>query len=163
MADHLREALEKVLDAYDARRAAEGARVRKLEEEAEAFQARFRALRKDVVRPVLEAAGAILAERGHSFSITEEEYSASAGERPVEAGISLRLAPAGSGPAAQASDHTRTFSVSTRHYNRMVNVDAGAAMSEGGMVGSKADYPPERVDRQLIEEALVRFVAGVVR
>jgi hypothetical protein len=163
MADHLREALEKVLDEYDARRAAERARVRQLEAEAEAFQASFRALRKDVVRPVLEAAGAILAERGHGFSITEDEYAAPAGERPVEAGISFHVTPAGSGPTAQASDHTRTFSVSTRHYNRMVNIDAGAAMSEGGMVGSKGTYPLERVDRQLVEEALVRFVAGVVR
>lgn len=162
MSDHLKKELSKVLDEYDARRRTDEARVRKAKDDDARFLAQFAELRRAVLRPVFEAAGEILAARGHRFSIAEEEFSVGSGGKVTEAAISLVVAPAGTDVSARDGDHARTFSVSTRHYNKSIWINAGAAMNVGGIAGSKGAYPLERIDERFIEEELVRFVSGVV-
>jgi hypothetical protein len=163
--DRLRNELDKVLDQYEeARRAIEARNVQVVHDEAQ-FLAEFAELRRKVVRPVFEAAGAMLVERGHAFSIAEEEASApkagSQGGRGVEASISFHVVPAGA--AALAGDRARALSFTTRHYNRTVSVNSDSHGSGGGIAGAKGAYPLDKIDAQLVEEEVVRYVAGVVK
>jgi hypothetical protein len=64
--------------------------------------------------------------------------------------------------AQMHDDHARTLSITTRHYNKTVWINAGRALDPGGMAGAKGAYPMERIDRQLVEEQLIKFVAGIV-
>jgi len=161
VADQLRKALGRMLDGYDERRASELAREQKLKDEDAQFLTRFAELRRAVVRPVFEEAGLLLAERGHAFSISEEEFAVGGASEVSEAGISLHIVPAGMG-APVHDDHARTLSITTRHYNKTVWINAGRALDPGGMAGAKGAYPMERIDRQLVEEQLIKFVASIV-
>jgi hypothetical protein len=161
MADHLREELSKMLDQYDERRRADVARERKSKDDDALFLTRFAELRRSVVRPVFEAAGALLAERGHGFTISETEFGVGEGSKPTEAGISFTIVPSGMESPLYA-DHARSLSLTTRHYNKTVWLSSGRPLDAGGVAGSKGAYPLERIDRQLIEEELVRFVAGIM-
>lgn len=156
MAGDLRAALEKLLDDYDERRREVAAREQKVKDEDALFVARFAELRKSVIRPAFEAAAAILAGRGHKVSIAEQEFSVGAGSKVTEAAISLHLVPTGT-PAAARDEPARSLSISTRHYGKVVSINAGKPLE-----GAKGSYTLERIDRQLVEEELLRFVAGVV-
>lgn len=158
----LRDELGRLLDGYDARRGAEKARVDKAKQDDAQFLAEFAALRREVVRPVFEEAGALLAARGHRFSIVEREFAADPAGKVTEASIALNVVPAGIGSAARVESHAWTLSVSTRHYNKTVWFDAGAAMNAGGFSGSKGAYALQKVDAHLTEDEVVKFIAGVV-
>ena len=161
MADRLREELSKMLDQYDERRRADVARELKMKEDDALFLTRFAELRRSVVRPVFEAAGALLAQRGHGFTISETEFGVGEGSKPTEAGISFTIVPSGMESPLYA-DHARSLSLTTRHYNKTVWLAAGRPLDAGGVAGSKGAYPLERIDKQLIEEELVKFVAAIM-
>src|SRR3954466_6501422 len=95
MAGHLQEALEKLLDEHDQRQRTEVAREQRARDDEATFLARFAELRRGVIRPVFEAAGQLLAARGHRCTITESEFLSGEGGRISEAGISMRIAPSG--------------------------------------------------------------------
>jgi len=154
--------LGKMLDAYDTRRSADVAREKKSKDDDALFLTSFSELRRNVVRPVFEQAGAMLAERGHAFEISEEEFGADVGGKVREAGISLHIAPAGMPAQLHAEDHERSLSVTTRHYNKTVWVSGGRALQAGGAAGAKGAYALERVNQQLIEEEVVRLVGAVM-
>jgi hypothetical protein len=159
----LKDSLGKTLDAYDQRRSADVAREQKTKDDDALFITQFAGLRRDVVRPVFEQAGALLAERGHAFEITEEDFvAAAAGKAMREAGISLRIAPAGMAAPLHAHDHERSLSITTQHYNKTVWISAGRSLEAGGIAGAKGAYPLDLVDRQLVEEAVVKFVGAVM-
>lgn len=161
MADQLRDGLGKLLDQYDARRQADLAREQRTREEDARFLTRFAELRKNVVRPVFEEAGALLKERGHAFTISEDEFGI--GEGGVrEAGISFHIAPTGMELPRHEDDHTRTLSITTRHYNKTVWINSGKSQDAGGTAGAKGAYALEKIDRQLVEEALIKFVGGII-
>jgi len=159
--DSLRDSLGKVLDRYEERRRADIAREQKSKDDDAMFLTRFAEVRKSVVRPVFESAGALLAERGHEFSISEQEFSADSARPVAEAAISIRILPLGMKASAQDDDHARTFSIATRHYSKTVWVNAGAGNS-GGIAGVKGSYPLERIDRHFVEEELLKFVTAIV-
>ncbi|MGH8690327.1 MAG: hypothetical protein ACREUS_04780 [Burkholderiales bacterium] len=156
MADYLRDELGRVLDQYDERRRAIQAREQKVRDEDALFIAGFAELRRSVVRPVFELAAAMLAERGHKVAIVEQEFAVDAGSKVTEAEIAIRIVPAGT-QAPPDGEHARAFSISTRHYNKTVWINAGKPLE-----GAKGTYPLARIDRQLVEEQLVGFVAGIV-
>jgi hypothetical protein len=161
MADYLRDELNKVLDEYDARRRASEAHERKVKSDDERFLQRFAELRKSVVRPVFEAAGAVLQARGHGFSIDEQEFGTDASGQPTEAGITLNVVPVGTTVPARGDDHEHSFSLTTRHYNKSVWLNAGATRA-GGVAGAKGAYELDAIDRPFVEEALVKFVSQLV-
>ena len=146
VADYLSEQLTKMLDQYDEQRRAVLAREQKVKDDDARFLSEFAELRRNVVRPVFEAAGKILAERGHKVSITEQEFAVGADSKVAEAEISIRI-------------NERPFSIGTRHYNKTVWFNAGKPLEAGG---AKSTYPLERIDRQLVEEELVKFVGAIV-
>ena len=160
MADHLSEALKKLLDDYDARRRDDQAREQRTRDEEARFLKDFAELRRAVIRPVFEAAGAMLEERGHRYSIAEQEFVAGSEGRIAEAGITLRIVP--SGTKAPLHEDQPSLSITTRHYNKTVWIHSGEPNAPGGLAGGKDAFALDKVTRQLVEEELIAFVARVV-
>ena len=160
MADHMREALTKLLDVYDARRRGDMEREQKAKEDEVRFLKDFSEMRREVIRPVFEAAGAMLEERGHRFSIVEQEFVAGPQGGICEAGITLRIVPAGT--KAPLHEDQRSLSIATRHYNKTVWINSGESAGSGGLAGAKGAFALDKVTRQLIEEEVIGFVARVV-
>ena len=160
MGNNMHEALAKLLDEYDERRRAEVDREKRALEDEAQFLQQFADLRRDVIRPVFEAAGTMLEERGHRYSIGEQEFVGGAAGRICEAGISMRVVA--SGTKAPLHEDQHTLSITTRHYNRTVWINSGEACHAGGMAGPKGAYALERVTPQLVEDDVVSFVARIV-
>lgn len=160
MGNHLHEALAKLLDDYDARRRTDVEREDRAKEEEALFLRQFAELRRSVIRPVFEAAGAMLEQRGHRYSIAEQEFSGAGAGRIGEAGISLRIVA--SGTKAPLHEDQHSLSITTRHYNRTLWINSGEAPHAGGMAGAKGAHALEQVTQQLVEEEVIRFVARVV-
>ncbi len=160
MADHLREELTRLLNEYDARRRVERDREQKTRDDEAYFLKAFAELRRNVIRPVFEAAGAMLDERGHRYSIVEQEFTAGAAGRITEAGITLRVVP--SGTKAGLHEDQRSLSITTRHYNKTVWINSGESAGSGGLAGSKGAYDLEKMTRSLLEEEVIAFVGRIV-
>jgi hypothetical protein len=160
MADSMREALNKLLDDYDARRRGDLEREQKTRDDEARFLKDFAELRREVIRPVFEAAGALLEERGHRHSITEQEFLGGSEGRIAEAGITLRIVPAGT--KAPLHEDQRSLSITTRHYNKTVWIHTGEPQAAGGLAGGKDAFALEKVTKQLVEEELIAFVGRVV-
>ena len=159
MADHLRDALAKMLDQYDERRRAVLAREQKVRDQDAAFLAGFAELRRSVVRPVFELAAAMLAERGHKVTLAEQEYAVDAARKVTEAAISLAIVPSGAA-APPREEQAHLLSISTRHYNKTIWINSGTQYDTGP--DAKGAYSLERVDREVVEMALVKFIAKLV-
>jgi hypothetical protein len=152
VADYLRDELAKLLDQFEERRQAVLAREQKVKDDDARFVTQFAELRRNVIRPAFEVAAALLAQRGHLASITEHEFAVAEAGKVSEASISLRIAPLGT-----KQENARALSVSTRHYNKTVSINTGEPLE-----GAKGTYPLEKIDRQRIEEEVVRFVGRIV-
>lgn len=163
MSEDLRLELGRMLDRYDEVRRDTAARKLQVESDEADFLNGFADLRRKVLRPVFESAGAILKERGHAFGITEEEFVIEAGGKATEARITLRVDPAGMEELAQADDHLRAFSFSTRHYNKTIWMSFGAAMNAGGSQGSKGAYQLAQINPELVQAELLKFIAGIIK
>jgi hypothetical protein len=160
MTELMRDALAKLLDDYDARRRGDQEREQKTRDDEARFLSDFAALRKKLIRPVFEEAGALLEARGHRYSIAEQEFLGGSEGRIAEAGITLRIVP--SGTKAPLHEDQRSLSITTRHYNKTVWIHSGEPQAQGGLAGGKDAFPLEKVTRQLVEEELLAFVARVV-
>ena len=160
MSERMRAELGRMLDLYDERRRGDVARAQEAIDEDAGFIVQFAEFRRGVVRPLFDAASAMLAERGHTVRISQVEFCADPNGQTTEAGISIQITPAGRGlPAGER----RSFSISTRHYNKTVWInDDGAAFYAGGRAATRGAYPLERIDGPLIEEELIKFVGGIV-
>ena len=162
MSERLRQQLGVLLERYDtAQRAAESHR-QKVKADDALFLAQFDALRRDVVRPVFEAAGALLQARGHGFRIVEAQFLGHNDGQTVEAAIELHVAPAGMEPPPQAHEHLRALSFATRHYNKTVCIRNGAAPHEGALAGARGAFPLEKIDSQLVEDEVLKLIASLV-
>jgi hypothetical protein len=157
--DDLRAELGKMLDQYDERRRAVLAREQKVREEDAAFLAGFAEVRRTVVRPVFELAAAMLAERGHKVTIAEQEYAVDAARKVTEAAISLSIVPSGAA-APPREEQAHSLSIGTRHYNKTVWINSGTQFDTGA--DARGAYSLERVDRELVEMVLVKFIAKLV-
>lgn len=158
----LRGDLNRMLDQYDERRNIAQARERQVKADEERFLAGFAELRRTIVRPVFESAAAVLAERGHGVGIAEKEFARDPTGKATEAQITLRISPLGWQGSEREDEHLHSLSITTRHYNKTVWINAGTAPDPGGIAGARGAYALEKVDHQLVEEALLEFVAGVV-
>ena len=162
MSAQLRDGLGALLDQYDETRRAARARSDQAAADGTTYLAQFAELRRAVVRPAFEAVGAMLAERGHRFSLHEEEFAAPGADKTLsEAAIVLRVTPAGMEESGPGNDDKRSLSFTTRHYNRTVSVRNGAVPYEGS--GSKSSLPIERITMQLVEEEVLKLMAVLVR
>jgi hypothetical protein len=163
MTSHLQTRLGALLDQYDETRRMAQMHKDRVAAEGTRFLDDFAALRRGLVRPLFEAAGAILKERGHEFSIKEEEFASHTAGRSTEAAITLLIAPAGMEKPPPPDEHLRALSFTTRHYNRVICVRNGAAPHEGTLAGAKGAYPLAKIDAQLVEEEIVKLMAAMVK
>jgi hypothetical protein len=160
MADRITEELGKLLDGYDARRSAEQAREQKSKDEEARFLREFSELRAKTIRPVFEAAGALLEARGHRFSIAEQEFAAGGPAGISEAGIVMRVVPMGT--KAPLHEDQRSLAIATRHYNKTVWINSGEASGAGGLAGVRGAFSLDKVTRQLVEDEVIAFVGRVL-
>lgn len=160
MADRITEELSKLLDGYDARRSADQAREQKSKDEEARFLEDFAELRAKTIRPVFEAAGALLEARGHRFSIAEQEFAAGGARGISEAGIVMRVVPMGT--KAPLHEDQRSLAIATRHYNRTVWINSGEAPGAGGLAGVRGAFSLDKVTRQLVEDEVIAFVGRVL-
>jgi hypothetical protein len=158
----LRSGLGSMLDKYEGARRAEEAHKEQMRADEAGFLARFAQLRREVVRPVFEAAGEVLRARGHGSVIREVEFSAEDG-KPIEALIELRVIPAGMEHAASADRHLQELSFSTRHYSRVVCITNGAVPQSGSLAGSQGALTLAQINVELVEDELLKLMAGMVR
>jgi hypothetical protein len=161
MSVNLRAELATLLDRYEETRRAAQTREDQALADGALFLAQFAELRRAVVRPVFEAVGAVLRERGHDFTIEEQEFVAESAAQSTEAGIALRVTPSGMEKAAPADDDIRALSFKTRHYNKTISVRNGAVPYEGA--GSKSALAPARITTQLVEEEVLKLMAALVK
>ena len=162
MSERLQQQLGALLDRYDAAQRAAESHLQKVKADDALFLAQFDALRREVVRPIFEAAGALLQARGHAFRITEAQFLGQSDGQTVEAAIELHVAPAGMETLPQAHEHLRALSFATRHYNKAVCIRNGAAPHEGTLAGAKGAFPLEKIDPQLVEDEVLKLIASMV-
>jgi hypothetical protein len=159
----MRTKLGSLLDQYDEARRAVELRKQQLKREETDFQEQFQALCRKVIRPVFESAGELLRARGHEFMIDEQPYAAQPGGKTQEASITMRIVPAGVDVPKQADGHLWSLSFTTRHYNRSVWMNGGAALSAGGATGSNASFQLSQIDTDLVEGQVLALIAGIVK
>ena len=163
MTPELETELGALLDHYDEARRPTLAREDRARADERRFLEEFAELRARLLRPLFEAVGAMLVQRGHAFRIREQEFVPKSVGAGAEAGIALFVAPEGMEPPPSADEHLRSLSFTTRHYNKTVSVRNGAAPHEGTLAGAKGAYPLARIDRALVEAELVKLMAAIVK
>jgi hypothetical protein len=162
-ADDLGTELRKLLDQYDDKRRTEEQRRRQLRSDDDAYRKAFVDLRRDVIRPVFESAGAILKARGHDFRISEEEYASDAAGKAHEAAISMQIMPAGLERSPQGDGGFPSLSFITRHYNKTVGIRPGNGPPRlNGTANARGDYSLEQIDAELVQCELLKLIAGIV-
>jgi len=155
--------LGKLLDQYDEKRRAVEERRRQVKTDEESFQKTFSDLRTRVVRPVFEATGVILKERGHDFTISEDEYGSEPGGKTTEAAISIRVMPTGMEKSPQGDAEFPTLSFVTRHYNKAVCIRSSNAVPQSdGRTSPRGDYQLAQIDKDLVQAELLKLIAGMV-
>ena len=155
--------LGKLLDRYDEKRRVVEERRQQVKTDEDNFIKGFADLRTKVVRPVFEAIGAILKERGHDYSISEDEYAGEPGGKTTEAAVSIRVMPAGLEKSPHDDAQFPSLSFVTRHYNKTVSIQSSYAIPQlGGPAGPRGDYQLAQIDEDLVKVELLKLVVGIV-
>jgi len=155
--------LGKLLDQYDEKRRAVEDRRQQVKSDEDNFLKGFADLRTRVVRPVFDAIGVILKERGHDFSISEDEYAGEPGGKATEAAVSIRVVPAGMEKSPHDDAQFPSLSFVTRHYSKTVCIHSSNAVPQlGGPAGPRGDYQLAQIDKELVQAELLKLIAGMV-
>jgi hypothetical protein len=116
------------------------------------FPAEFERLKVGVIRPVFEAIGNKMTERGHEINVSEE-----AGGK-----ISIHIVPAGAKKSIHPYDWfpTLTFfgapmagTIGLHGRNMRPNSEASS--------GSRGTYVPAQIDKELVEKELMKFIGEI--
>jgi len=152
-----------LLDRYDEKRRVVEERRQQVKTDEDNFIKGFADLRTKVVRPVFEAIGAILKERGHDYSISEDEYAGEPGGKTTEAAVSIRVMPAGLEKSPHDDAQFPSLSFVTRHYNKTVSIQSSNAIPQsGGPAGPRGDYQLAQIDEDLVKVELLKLIVGIV-
>ena len=168
VANDLNLELGKLLDQYDEKRRAVEERRQQVKTDEANFLKGFADLRTNVVRPVFEAIGVILKERGHDFDISENEYAENEyaggpGGKTTEAAVSIHVMPAGMEKSSHDDAQFPSLSFATRHYNKTVCVHSSNAVPRlGGPAGPRGDYQLAQIDKDLVQAEFLKLIAGMV-
>jgi hypothetical protein len=156
--------LERLLDIHDEKRRAEAARIQQVKEDERAFLQRFEHARRSIVRPVFEIAVAVLGARGHSASISEQEFSVQADGKATEANISIRVLPAGVEAGTPACESAPALTIATRHYSKAVEIRGGLIDSQSARAaGAHGEYRLEQITSERIGTELLQLIAELLR
>jgi len=163
MARDLNVELGRLLDQYDEKRRAVEERRQQVKTDEDNFLKGFADLKTKVVKPVFEAIGAILKERGHDFKISENEYAGEPDGKTIEAAVSIRIMPAGMEMSSNGDAQFPSLSFITRHYNKTVCIHSSNAVPQsGGPASPRGDYQLAQIDKDLVQAELLKLIAGMV-
>jgi len=166
MANDVNLELGKLLDQYDEKRRTVEERRQQVKKDEDNFLKGFADLRTNVVKPVFEAIGVILKERGHHFKISEAEYAGEPGGKTTEAAVSIRVMPAGMEMPSHDDAQSPSLSFVTRHYNRTVWIHSSNAVPQlpqsGAPASPRGDYQLAQIDKDFVQAELLKLIAGMV-
>lgn len=116
------------------------------------FPGEFAALKLRIIRPTFEKIGALLTERGHDVSVSEEPNGK----------ISIHIVPAGVSRSIHAYDWFPTLTFFGVPYSKTVGLQGcNARRNSEGSSGSRGDYKPAQVSAELVEKELMRFIGEI--
>lgn len=162
VADAWSRELDALLDRYGDKLRDIEQRKQQVETDKRLFLEGFATLRKLVIRPLFEAAGAALERRGHAYSITEHEYALEAAGKTTESSIAFQIMPRACGEAALA-ERGASLSFHTRHYTRSISIGGRIESSaSAGSAGPRGDYQLAQIDRELVQRELLTLFAAMV-
>ena len=116
------------------------------------FPADFAKLKLAVIKPAFESIGSSLEKRGHHISISEDDQGK----------ISIHIVPAGANRSIHPWDWFPTLSFFGVPYTKTVAVQGrNARRNSEGTPGSRGDYKPAQISRELVEKELMKFVGEI--
>ena len=118
----------------------------------ESFPREFANLKLSVIRPVFEAIGRMLTERGHEFHVAEEPGGK----------ISIHVVPAGVNKSIHPYDWFPTLSFFGAPYTRTIGLH-GRNMRPNSEVssGSRGEFKPGQISREVVEKELMKFIGEI--
>ena len=116
------------------------------------FPAEFARLRASVIRPVFEAVGNTLKERGDEFTVSEEE----------DRRISIHIVPAGAKKSIHPNDWFPTLTFFGAPIACTIGIQ-GRNMRPNSEVssGSRGIYSPAQINKELVEKELMKFIGEI--
>ena len=116
------------------------------------FPAEFERLKVAVIRPVFEAIGRTMTERGHEFNVSEE-----AGGK-----ISIHIVPAGAKKSIHPYDWFPTLTYFGAPMAGTIGLH-GRNMRPNSEVasGARGTYAPAQVNKELVEKELMKFIGEI--
>jgi hypothetical protein len=158
----LTDKLDQIFQKYDERQAEH----RKVQQEAkkaeDVFLEDFANFRRDVVKPFFDEIGAYLKQKGHDFRIREQDYSVGEDKKTTDAGITLFIFPAGVEPRGHREYENPHYSVFATRYSKTLRLH-GSNMrpGSGGSAGPRGEYKLEQLNRQVLENDLVKHLGDI--
>jgi hypothetical protein len=116
------------------------------------FPGDFARLKLTVIRPVFEAIGNGLTERGHEINISEEPGGK----------ISIHIVPAGVSKSVHPYDWFPTLSFFGAPFTKTIGLHGRNARrnSDGGS-GQRGDYKLAQVSKEVVEKELMKFIGEI--
>ena len=119
---------------------------------ADAFPREFARVKQSVIRPVFETIGNMLKERGHEFSVSEEQGGK----------ISIHIVPAGVNKSIHPYDWFPTLSFFGAPFAGTVGLHGrNMRPNSESSSGSRGDYKPGQITRELVEKELMKFIGEI--
>ena len=119
---------------------------------ADDFPGDFVQLKLSVIRPVLEAVGIKLRERGHEINISED----------ASGKISIHIVPAGAKKSIHPYDWFPTLSFFGAPFTKTVGLHGrNARRNSDSASGPRGDYKPSQVSKEVVEKELMKFVGEI--
>lgn len=116
------------------------------------FPGDFARLKSTVIRPVFEAIGAMLTERGHEFNISEEQGGK----------ISIHIVPAGVSKSIHPYDWFPTLSFYGAPFTKTVGLHGrNAKRNSESSSGQRGNYTLAQVTREVVEKELMKFIGEI--
>ena len=139
----------KALDPFTGKRSAgaDNALQRKTGEDD--FPGDFARLKLTVIRPVFEAIGNELTERGHEINISEEPGGK----------ISIHIVPAGVSKSIHPYDWFPTLSFLGAPFTKTIGLHGrNARRNSDGGYGRRGDYKLSQVSKEFVDKELMKFI-----
>jgi hypothetical protein len=155
--------LDPLLDQYDQKLRDIDQRKAQVENDKQRFLEDFANLRRTLIRPAFEAAGAALERHGRRFAIIEQDYSMEPGGKATESSIALQVLPAARDKGEGASQPVASLVYETRHYTKSICIGGrDKVTTDDPSAGRRGDYQPAQIDRDHVRKELLRLFSGLV-
>jgi len=161
MADKFESDLDRLLDKFDSQARARDQKREQHKAEEDAFDKEFAALRRDVIRPVLETLATRLKQRGHDFEITEEGRGTDSQGRSRDASIQIRIFP-GDMKASRGSEYPMFGFVAVPYKKSVIVHGSNMTPLSGGSAGPRGEYSIKQVTKDLVAQEFIKLFAEVV-